>query len=102
MPMAAEDVVWIRQARTSITRTRRLEELVRLEAMVMACVVGGSDEICGGWKRDVSPCDGGGAHVAWFFDVCCLCGQGKGEARKQASAAAQPRQLACSIALPLP
>ena len=36
MPMAAEDV-WMRQARTSITRTRRLLDLLLLETM-MACV----------------------------------------------------------------
>jgi len=36
MPMAAEDV-WIREARTSITRTWRLLDLLLLETMV-ACV----------------------------------------------------------------
>jgi hypothetical protein len=46
--MAAEDV-WIRQARTSITKTRRLE-LLRLEAMMMARI-GADGEICGGGRE---------------------------------------------------
>jgi hypothetical protein len=45
MPMAAEDV-WMRQARTSITRTRRLLDLLLLETM-MTCVEA-NEEIYGG------------------------------------------------------
>lgn len=49
--MAAEDV-WIRQARMRVTRTRRLELLLRLEAMIM---LGGwsDDEICRGEEEEM-------------------------------------------------